>query len=138
KYKKSNLGLALLLNVEANRIAEEINAETPLQAEAKASLLAEAKGGFLDGLMSSPHVRTFVPGHADGVRSVTFSPDGKKMASGGWDGKVILWNLAGFPLGPPLLGHEKDKAIYSVAFSPDGNKVATCSADGNIIFWDVE
>ena len=40
KYRHSDLGLALLLNLEANRIADEINPKTALQAEAKASLLA--------------------------------------------------------------------------------------------------
>ncbi|MEZ4884373.1 MAG: hypothetical protein R3E32_06495 [Chitinophagales bacterium] len=33
-------------------------------------------------------------GHQDMVRSVSFSPNGKYIASGGYDGKVILWELA--------------------------------------------
>jgi WD40 repeat protein len=32
-------------------------------------------------------------GHNAGVRSVSFSPDGKTLASASIDGKVILWNL---------------------------------------------
>jgi WD40 repeat protein len=58
------------------------------------------------------------------------------LASGGLDGKVILWDLAGYPLGPPLSGH--DASIQSVAFSPNGKKVASCGLDGQIILWDVE
>ncbi|KAM3091778.1 WD40 repeat domain-containing protein, partial [Phormidesmis sp. 146-12] len=32
-------------------------------------------------------------GHSSYVNSVSFSPDGKTIASGNYDGTVILWNL---------------------------------------------
>jgi WD40 repeat protein len=136
KYRSSDLGLALLLNLEANRIADEIIPKTPLQIETKNSLLAEVKGGLLSGLVVSPRLRMFLHGHTETVRGVAFSPDGQILATGGYDGKVILWDLQGYPLGPPLSGHTN--IISSVAFGPDGKKVASCGADGNIILWDVE
>ena len=33
-------------------------------------------------------------GHADGVNSVSFSSDGATLASGSWDGTVLLWDVA--------------------------------------------
>ena len=33
-------------------------------------------------------------GHTDYVTSVSFSPDGNTLASGSWDGTVLLWELA--------------------------------------------
>ena len=83
-------------------------------------------------------------GQAVPVRSVTFSPDGKTIASGGDDEDVVLWAtdtgqlLHNLTLRSPgafyLLGGPDP--IYSVAFSPDGSKVV--NTNGSYIYiWDV-
>ena len=65
---------------------------------------------------------------------LSFSPDGKKLASCSLDGTIILWNVETVqPIGKPLNGCE-----YSVAFSPDGRKLASGSLDGTIILWNAE
>jgi len=60
--------------------------------------------------------------HADQVRCVAFSPDGKTIASGGADGKIILWSVDG------KLLHQWDGhngSIIDLAFSPDGQILAS-------------
>lgn len=39
------------------------------------------------------HLRLVFAGHQRSVETVSFSPDSKQLASGGWDKKVILWEV---------------------------------------------
>src|SRR5262249_11911713 len=57
-------------------------------------------------------------GHAGGVISVAFSPDGQRLASGGVDQMVRIWDSHTGKLLFALKGHAGQ--VRSVAFSPDG------------------
>jgi len=82
-------------------------------------------------------------GHGGHVVSMTFSPDGKILASAGsFDRAVFLWdvdiNSPTFekPLVKPILGHTD--SVESVAFSPDGKTIASGSWDKTIRLWNVK
>jgi len=84
-------------------------------------------------------IRT-LEGHADYVRSIAFSPDGKRLFAGGgppqqW-GEIKVWDVATGELLHTLRGH-KD-CIYSVAVSPDGKLVASGSYDKSLEVWDAQ
>jgi len=80
-----------------------------------------------------------LPGHANQVRALAFSPDGKLLAAAGGSpaqfGEIKLWDVAGRKELRTIRGHRDN--IFAVAFSPDGKMLATCSYDRMIKLWDV-
>jgi WD40 repeat protein/uncharacterized caspase-like protein len=78
-------------------------------------------------------------GHAESVYGVVFSPDGRSIASGAWDGTVRLWDVAGERLPRTLTAHQGSTGGYinAVAFFADGRTIASATYIGSITLWDV-
>jgi WD40 repeat protein len=72
------------------------------------------------------------------VRTVAFSPDGQRIASGSLaDHTLRLWDAGtGQPVGAATAGHTD--GIFGLAFSPDGRRIVTGSADKTLRLWDAE
>lgn len=67
--------------------------------------------------------------------SFAFSPDGKKIVSGGW-GKIWVWD---WKTGKEIRVIKEPPAasITSIEFSPDGSKIAVLSRN-TVKLWDIE
>ena len=75
--------------------------------------------------------------HHDGAgMSVSFSPDGKTLASGFWDKTIRLWDVETGKEKSLLSGHTD--RVWSVSFSPDGKTLASGYWNNPIRLWDVE
>ncbi|MCI0456702.1 MAG: protein kinase [Gemmataceae bacterium] len=73
-------------------------------------------------------------GHAGPVYTVAVHPDGRTIASGGVDQRVVLWDPVGATK-PRILKHHQEP-VRSVAFSPDGQRLASGAHDGTIGLWE--
>ncbi len=73
-------------------------------------------------------------GHANGVESVVFSPDGAYIVTGGRDGVIRVWRKDDGVLLRELEGHSG--WVYSVAFH-DG-QIASGSDDKTVRVWEAE
>jgi WD40 repeat protein len=70
-----------------------------------------------------------------GGGAVTFSEDGRLLASGDGMGDIVVWDLPArgsrrFSGGPPCVG--------GVALSPDGRVLAAAGTGGTVVAWEVE
>jgi Tol biopolymer transport system component len=81
---------------------------------------------------------TTLGGHLAKVLSLSWSPDGTSLASGGADGLVLTWEAETGERLRRLEGHDFAASIYDVAYTPDGSRLASAASDGAVIIWDVE
>ncbi len=77
-------------------------------------------------------ISTFT-GHAGVVTMLSFSPDGKWIASVSEDRMLMVWDVQTGQLKQAFQGHLDQ--ITSVVFSPDGNSIITGSADRTVKVW---
>jgi WD40 repeat protein/serine/threonine protein kinase len=81
-----------------------------------------------------PDQQTYI-GHHSEVLSVSWSPDGTRLATASEDHTAKVWDAVGGREMLTLNGHTA--AVSSVSWSPDGTWVATGSHDGTAKVWEV-
>ena len=80
-------------------------------------------------------IRSFV-GHEGHVERVAFSPDGKRLVSGGKDTTLRIWDVEKGTELTTLRGHVAE--VVCLAVSPDGKLIASGGKDNSIRLWDLE
>ncbi|MEM7152977.1 MAG: protein kinase [Myxococcota bacterium] len=119
---------ALLLGVQAVGTYADAWGEAP----------GEAVTGLEQVLAHEPVVmqaRHVLRGHEDYVSCLAYSPDGRWLATGSYDGSARLWDSARGQPGRTLAGDAGQ--IWTLAFSPDGTRLATATMEGRAQLWNV-
>jgi WD40 repeat protein len=120
-----------------------------LGQQGKVTALAFNGSGQLLAVGSGSEIRLYQPdkdgwtpapiplltGHTDVIYALAFSPDGKTLASCGYDRLIKLWEVATGKLLRDLKDHSD--AVYGLAFAPDGKLLASAAADRAVKVWDV-
>lgn len=114
------LDLALLLAVAGLGILQEPD--------------SECVGALLSALQSKPRLEAYLH-HADRIRAMALTPDGRLLAVGE-EASVVLWNLASRRrCDDRLIRH--GARVSCLAISPDGRSLASGCEDGVVRLWDL-
>ena len=74
-------------------------------------------------------------GHTRWVCSVSWAPDGARLASASNDETARVWDALTGQLLHTLRGHMH--WVLSVAWAPDGRRLASAASDQTVLVWDV-
>jgi WD40 repeat protein len=74
--------------------------------------------------------------HGGGINSVAFSPDGKRVVTGGIAPAIHILDLATAKEALPMVGHRD--SVVTVTFARDGKTLVSRGKDQSVRIWDVK
>jgi WD40 repeat protein len=133
---KSTIDMAAMMNgaMGQRQKGQKKGSQPPDPAEIMRDLKVESIGQVQLWDVTTGQEIAAIKGHGRGVTQVTFSRDGKLLASAGSDNTIKIWDVATRRELRTLIGHTAN--VDSIDFSPDGRLIASASDDGGTFLWD--
>ena len=131
-----------LWSTETRERLQTLTGKTSLTADGSAlAWLPDGRlvsGGY-DGLVGIWDPKTGIeqvlpPVHTGQVNAVAVSPDGTRIATGGTDQGIVLWDALGQPL-RRLRGHRN--GVLGLAFDSTNQRLISASYDKDLRLWDL-
>ena len=130
---KVNIDIAGMMSGAKNQKPKK-GAKQPDNADILRDMKVEAVGQVQLWDVTTGRMIGAIKGHSRAVSKVSFSRDGKLLATGGTDNTIKIWDVATRNELRMLSGHTA--SIESIDFSPDNRLIASASDDGSTFLWD--
>jgi WD40 repeat protein len=154
----ASIGFGITTWVERNNAREQLRTATSLRLVSEAQLMLSGvrhdgdirafqqllaanaitainPGALLDAVVSRRSTVKIMRA-TSGVSSIAVNQATQRVASGGKDGVIQVWDLrSGRSVGPAMTSGPAP--VNAVAFSPDGRSVLAGDADGAVRLWDL-
>jgi len=112
-------------------------AEVETEGEGEGGEAAEAPDAiyFAEWDLANQTIKNRPQGHKGEVCSVAYSPDGRRAASGGADGTIIIWYANTWRRAGILRSGAGE--VLCLSYNPAGNRLASGHVNGRVLIWDV-
>ena len=121
QISENNWELALLLGVEAGKLADTYESDQALRAV----------------FASSSHSMTHLEGHLENITGLAWSPDRSMVATASKkDGTIRLWDASSGEL--VHLIETEQQVVSDIDFSPDGTRILGTFSERGIGVWDTQ